>query len=273
MTAAAAIVKMPGARCSPTRRARRPVSAAPATDRAARPGGHPAPVPRVGPGEASPRGPGSSLRWPSVCPSAILIAEGAAASWVALQDSLGASENPGRRVRGLLPARWPRGGVRASADRRWPWSTVLVRPAGLGQAGFDVLGRLAQCGHRFAVGGAGFSCVIPQVLGGRADHPYCPGDRPVASVGYLGLVGGADRAYTEPGPAGRAGNGGRARALCRRVRSGPGPAGDSHGTPGQRNGSCPTGRITISLTSTAAGWPTAYMTAPATSAGASVGSA
>src|ERR1035441_9863821 len=42
---------------------------------------------------------------------------------------------------------------------------------------------------------------------------------------------------------------------------------------GHRKGSCPTGRITISLTSTPAGWLTAYMTARATSAAASFGSA
>src|SRR6202042_1234159 len=116
------------------------------------------------------------------------------------------------------------------------------------------------------------------VLGGRAGRLGQPGrgHRPGGGrrLSGPGRRPGAGRRVREPGRlAGRAGDGGRTRALWRSVGPDPGPAAENQAPGGQRNGSCPTGRITISLTSTAAGWPTAYITAPATSAGSSFGSA
>ena len=165
-----------------------------------------------------------------------------------------------------------------------------MRPAGFGRPGRRVAVPASPVGAviGFAACGGGLSCTVPQFLSaaGHADpdHPG-GGIARVAGLGYLGLVG---------GPAligGCASVAGLPAALCIPVvlglcvaSSGPswpqvaGPrplrAGRSRSRPGrgQRNGSCPTGRITISLTSTAAGWPTAYITAAATSAGASFGS-
>ena len=150
--------------------------------------------------------------------------------------------NPGRRIRGLLPRDGGRAAGRRPARRpvRPGGHGPQVRPAGLGRAGCGVtqprLGSARSSGSPSAA--AGFSCVIPQLFSaaGRVD-PDRPGERHRPGGGpWLPRPGrrpGADRRLREPGrPAGRAGHGGRARALRRSVRAGPGPAAESHASPG-----------------------------------------
>jgi MFS family permease len=146
------------------------------------------------------RGPGSSrliaLGLLALCS---LIAEGAAANWsgLYLRDDLGAQRGipafgfaafslamaAGRLAGDRLAARYgPAGTVRRCA---------LLASAGLASAllSHDSLGAVIG----FAVSGAGFSCVMPQLFSaaGRVDSGF-PGEgiARVAGVGYLGLVGG-----------------------------------------------------------------------------------
>lgn len=145
-------------------------------------------------------GPGSSrliaLGLLALC---TLIAEGAAANWsgLYLQDNLGAQRGipaAGFAAFSLAMAAGRLAGDRL-ATRYGPAGTVrrcaLLASAGLGSAllSHDSLGAVVG----FAVSGAGFSCVIPQLFSaaGRVDSD-CPGGgiARVAGVGYLGLVGG-----------------------------------------------------------------------------------
>ena len=146
------------------------------------------------------RGPGSSrliaLGLLALC---ALIAEGAAASWsgLYLRDNLGAQRGipaAGFAAFSLAMAAGRLAGDRLAA-RYGPAGTVrrcaLLASAGLASALLspDSLGAVIG----FAISGAGFSCVIPQLLSaaGRVDSD-CPGGgiARVAGVGYLGLVGG-----------------------------------------------------------------------------------
>ena len=128
-----------------------------------------------------------------------LIAEGAAANWsgLYLQDNLGAQRGipaAGFAAFSLAMAAGRLAGDRLAA-RYGPAGTVrrcaLLASAGLASAllSHDSLGAVIG----FAVSGAGFSCVIPQLFSaaGRVDSD-CPGGgiARVAGVGYLGLVGG-----------------------------------------------------------------------------------
>ena len=236
-----------------------------------------------------------------------LIAEGAAANWsgLYLRDDLGAQRGfaaAGFAAFSLAMAAGRLAGDRLTA-RYGPAGTVrrcgLLASAGLASALLAHDPFVAIIG--FAVCGCGFSCVIPQLFSaaGRID-PDSPG-RGVARVtglGYLGLAGGpaliggcaslaglpaalgvaavlglcvavfARVLEPPPGATGRATAAGAAAAGATVA----GARGGGHRRRDQRNGSCPTGRITISLTSTLAGWRTAYITAAATSAGASLGS-
>ena len=104
----------------------------------------------------------------------------------------GESRPPGSRP---SPSRWPAGRLAGDrlAARYGPAGTVrrcaLLASAGLAAAllSRDSLGAVIG----FAVSGAGFSCVMPQLLSaaGRVDSD-CPGGgiARVAGVGYLGLV-------------------------------------------------------------------------------------
>ena len=146
------------------------------------------------------RGPGSSrliaLGLLALCS---LMAEGAAASWsgLYLRDNLGARQGipaAGFAAFSLAMAAGRLAGDRLAA-RYGPAGTVrrcaLLASAGLASALLspDSLGAVIG----FAVSGAGFSCVIPQLFSaaGRVDSD-CPGGgiARVAGVGYLGLVGG-----------------------------------------------------------------------------------
>jgi MFS family permease len=128
-----------------------------------------------------------------------LIAEGAAANWsgLYLQDNLGAQRGipaAGFAAFSLAMAAGRLAGDRLTA-RYGPAGTVrrcaLLASAGLASVllSRDSLGAVIG----FAVSGAGFSCVIPQLFSaaGRVDSD-CPGGgiARVAGVGYLGLVGG-----------------------------------------------------------------------------------
>ncbi len=153
--------------------------------------------PRVGEGRRW-RGPGSSrlmaLGMLALCS---LMAEGAAANWsgLYLRDNLGAQR--GIPAAGFAAFSLAMAGGRLAGDRlaaRYgPAGTVrrcaLLASAGLAAAllSRDSLGAVIG----FAVSGAGFSCVMPQLLSaaGRVDSD-CPGGgiARVAGVGYLGLV-------------------------------------------------------------------------------------
>jgi MFS family permease len=146
------------------------------------------------------RGPGSSrLMALGLLALCSLIAEGAAANWsgLYLQDNLGAQRGipaAGFAAFSLAMAAGRLAGDRLTA-RYGPAGTVrrcaLLASAGLASAllSHDSLGAVIG----FAVSGAGFSCVIPQLFSaaGRVDSD-CPGGgiARVAGVGYLGLVGG-----------------------------------------------------------------------------------
>jgi MFS family permease len=146
------------------------------------------------------RGPGSSrliaLGLLALC---ALIAEGGAANWsgLYLRDNLGAERGvpaAGFAAFSLAMAAGRLAGDRLAA-RYGPAGTVrrcaLLASAGLASAllSHDSLGAVIG----FAVSGAGFSCVIPQLFSaaGRVDSDF-PGEgiARVAGVGYLGLVGG-----------------------------------------------------------------------------------
>lgn len=150
-----------------------------------------------GPGR---RGPGSprliALGLLALCS---LIAEGAAANWsgLYLRENLGAQRGipaAGFAVFSLTMAGGRLAGDRLAA-RYGPVGTVrrcaLLASAGLASALLSHNSLGAVIG--FAVSGAGFSCVIPQVFSAAARvDSDCPGGSiaRVAGVGYLGLVGG-----------------------------------------------------------------------------------
>ena len=144
------------------------------------------------------RGPGASrLMALGLLALCSLIAEGAAANWsgLYLRDNLGAQRGipaAGFAAFSLAMAAGRLAGDRLAA-RYGPAGTVrrcaLLASAGLAAAllSRDSLGAVIG----FAVSGAGFSCVMPQLLSaaGRVDSD-CPGGgiARVAGVGYLGLV-------------------------------------------------------------------------------------
>lgn len=229
---------------------------------------------RCWPARRSPRSPRlTGLGLLALC---CLIADGAAGTWsgVYLRDNLDAPRGyaaAGFAGFSLAMAAGRMAGDRIAA-RCGPVS--LIRGGGLlTSAGLAA----ALCTHSpvgavigFAACGAGLSCTVPQFLSaaGRVD-PERPGAgiARVASLGYFGLVGGP------PLIGGCASIAGLRAALSIPVALGlcvaffativvpARPAGDPAGPPlnpaldavlspghGQRNGSCPAGRIAISLT-------------------------